>query len=75
MAIFRRAAAWNEDDVLALFEAEDAIAAVAYPLRASNRYMMWTQFQDLEYMTAGYMKIAQVMIEPGRASEVTLAAR
>lgn len=53
-------AAWNEDDVIALFEADPNMAAVAYPLRASNRSHLLPQFQDLEYLTAGYMKIAQV---------------
>jgi len=53
-------AAWNEDDVIALFEKNPDTAGIAYPLRASNRQHMWAQFQDLEYLTAGYMKIAQV---------------
>ena len=56
----RPAAAWNEDDVIRLFTKDATTAAVAYPLRASNRGHLWAQFQDLEYLTAGYMKLAQV---------------
>ena len=55
----RMPTAWNEDDVIAIFEHNPATAAVAYPLRASNRHHLWAKFQDLEYLTAGYMKIAQ----------------
>ena len=60
--------AWNEDEVIALFEEDPTMAAVAYPLRASNREHLWAQFQDVEYLTAGYMKIAMVSlrrIRPG----------
>jgi hypothetical protein len=46
--------------VISLFQRNTHTAAVAYPLRASNREHLWAQFQDLEYLTAGYMKLSQV---------------
>ena len=57
--------AWSEDEVIALFTSDAAIGSVAYPLRASNRDYMLARFQDMEYLTAGFSKIAQVGLAVG----------
>ena len=57
--------AWNENEVIALFEKDPATGSVAYPLRANNRKYRLARFQDLEYLTAGYAKIAQVRTPAG----------
>ena len=62
--------------MIKLFTKDKSTAAIAYPLRASNLDHLWAQFQDLEYLTAGYMKIAQVSREgPGRARSRWLDSR
>ena len=60
---------WNEDSVISLFTEDKSVGCVAYPLRASNRQYALPQFQDLEYLTAGFMKIAQVMKANSKAIE------
>ena len=50
--------------MIGLFDKNAATASIAYPLRASNRDLFLPMFQDLEYLTAGYMKIAQVRAAP-----------
>jgi len=67
--------AWDEDTVINMFARDPTTAGLAYPLRASNREHTWPQFQDLEYMTAGYMKIAQVRGAPLLSTALTFDLR
>ena len=53
---------WNEQAISKEFEADIKTKCMAYSLRASNRSLFLPSMEDLEYLLAGYMKLAQAKV-------------